>query len=298
MRPFTDIPEPFRSRPFRVDEALEAGLAPHVIDGAQFWSPARGVRIPCTIADTFEVRCQALQLVSPEFSAFSHETAAVLCGLPVPRFDNKIDVIVEPDAVVPKIDGVEGHSGLVLADATKVSDLRVVHPERTFFDLAPSLTLTELVILGDAIVRRWSTPDALTDRAASMKRRRGVVKARKALPLIRPGVDSPPETRIRLMLVWAGLPCPAVNVDVFDRAGGWVARPDLSYPELKIAIEYDGDHHRTDKRQWRRDRARDQNLRDEGWLVITLTADDIFRTPDQTVARIRRAILSRSHQLR
>lgn len=295
MRPFTSVPEPFCSRPFRVDEALLAGLAPKIIDGAQFWSPARGVRVPCTLADTLETRCAALRLVMPELAAFSHETAALLCNLPAPRFDDKVDIIVEPGGVVPNIDGVDGHTGLLSADVTKLGDLRVVHPERTFFDLAQTLTLTELVILGDAIARHWSTPEALTMRAASMKRRRGIVKARKALSLIRADVDSPPETRVRLMLVWAGLPCPEVNLNVFDRAGGWVARPDLSYPELKIAIEYDGDHHRTDKRQWRRDRARDQNLRDDGWIVITLTADDIFRTPDQTVARIRRAIVSRVH---
>jgi hypothetical protein len=94
------------------------------------------------------------------------------------------------------------------------------------------------------------------------------------------------ETRVRLLLVRAGLPCPEVNRDVFDLAGSWLAPPDLSYPALKIAIEYDGDHHRTDRKQWRRDRARDANLREAGWIVITLTADDVFRYPDRTVAKV------------
>lgn len=272
---------------------MAAGLSRSVLSSALFRRPFPGVRVPCTLADTLEVRCEALNLVTPTESAFSHETAALLCGLPVSGFDEQIDVIVNPGAVVPNIEGVDGHSGLATADVTKVNDLRVVHPERTFFDLAPTLTLTALVILGDAIARHWSTPEQLGARAATLKRKRGIVRARKALPLIRSGVDSPPETRVRLMLVWAGLPCPDVNVDVFDQAGGWLARPDLAYLNLKIAIEYDGDHHRTAKDQWRRDRARDQNLRDEGWIVITLTADDIFKRPDLTIARIRRAYLSR-----
>ncbi|WP_147375385.1 hypothetical protein [Jiangella rhizosphaerae] len=43
-------------------------------------------------------------------------------------------------------------------------------------------------------------------------------------------------------------------MNVIDETGAWLARPDLSYPHLKIAIEYDGDHHRTDQRQWRHDK--------------------------------------------
>jgi very-short-patch-repair endonuclease len=70
-------------------------------------------------------------------------------------------------------------------------------------------------------------------------------------------------------------------------------RPDLSYPDLRIAIEYDGDHHRT-SRQWRSDRARRQLLEDAGWIVLEFTADDVLRRPEQTVERIRRAIAGRA----
>ncbi|RIQ24462.1 hypothetical protein [Jiangella rhizosphaerae] len=62
------------------------------------------------------------------------------------------------------------------------------------------------------------------------------------------------ETRVRLLIVDAGLPSPEVGVNVIDHTGTWLARPDHSDPDLKIAIEYDGDHHRTDQRQWQRDR--------------------------------------------
>lgn len=281
------IPEPFNSRPFRVDEALRAGLTRTFLSGPQFRRPYLGVRVPCTLPDTLHVRCQALSLVIPNQAAFSHETAAQLCDLPVPDFDGKVDAMVPPGIVVPNMYNVDGHTGLVRDDVCDVNGLRVVHPERTFFDLAPALNLNSLVILGDAILRRWSTSGQLTAKAITMTRRRGIVIARQALKLIRPGVDSPMETRVRLMLVRSGLPCPEVGVDVHDDAGGWLARPDLAYRELKIAIEYDGDHHRTEKHQWRRDRARDENMRHAGWIVITLTADDVFRHPERTVARIR-----------
>lgn len=294
MPPHLDIPEPFRTAPFRLADALAAGVPRGLLSGPQFRRPFSGVRVACTVPDTLSIRCQALSLVIPDDAAFSHETAAALCELPIPRFDDDVDVTVPPGIVVPQIAGVDGHTGLVLDDVVDVNGLRVVHPERTFYDLAATLRLDDLVALGDAVVRGWSTPESLMGRVADMRRRRGVVVARQALALIRPGVDSPMETKVRLMIMRAGLPCPDVNVDIWDDAGGWLARPDLAYVKLKIAIEYDGDHHRTDKRQWRRDRARDANLREAGWIVITLTADDVHRYAHRTVERIRRHYAARA----
>jgi hypothetical protein len=265
---------------------MRAGLSRKTLDGSRFRRPFHGVRIPADLPDSIQIRAQALGLVLPEHAAFSHETAALLCELPVPRFDGELDIMVPADAVVPQLRGTDGHTGLDPADVIVTRGVRVVHPERTFFHLASELRLDDLVALGDAALRRWCTLEQLTVRAADMTRRRGIVLARQALPLIRPGVDSAMETRIRLMIVRGGLPCPDVGVAVSDDAGGWLARPDLSYRRLKIAIEYDGDHHRTEKRQWRRDRARDENLREHGWIVITLTADDITRHPERTIARI------------
>jgi hypothetical protein len=307
MPRITDIPKEFLATPFRYDAAIRAGLTDNVLRGPQFRRPFPGVRIPCTLPDTLRVRCQAANLILPGEAAFSHETAAELCALPSPRptksqrpessraepedeihpeTQQPIHVIVPPDAVVPNVEGMAGHTGLDPADVIDVDGLRVVTPERTFFHLSERMSVTDLVIFGDAAVRRWTSREELVGRSAGLSRRRGIVRAREALPLICAGVDSPMETRLRLLLVRAGLPCPEVNRDVFDEGGGWVARPDLSYPVLKIAIEYDGDHHRTDRVQWRRDRARDANLREAGWIVITLTADDVFRYPDRTVARV------------
>jgi very-short-patch-repair endonuclease len=98
------------------------------------------------------------------------------------------------------------------------------------------------------------------------------------------------ETRLRLLLVDGGLPCPVVNHHVHDTQGRFVAMPDLTYPDLRIAIEYDGDVHRTDKHTWRRDIARRQALEALGWRVITCTADDVDRTPDRTLSWVRAAL--------
>jgi hypothetical protein len=94
------------------------------------------------------------------------------------------------------------------------------------------------------------------------------------------------ETRTRLVLVFGGLPRPEANRDVFHPDGGWLACPDLVYWAYRVAIEYDGDTHRTDKHQWRDDIFRKSNLEDIGWVVITLTADDVFRRPRMLVDRV------------
>ena len=119
---------------------------------------------------------------------------------------------------------------------------------------------------------------------------------RQAIPLLEPRSDSPMETRLRLLLVLGGLPCPESNRDVVVD-GEWLARPDLSYPALRIAIEYDGDHHRTDRRQWQRDIGRRRLLEDAGWLLIVVTAADVLRHPEAIVERVRRAIAARTRVL-
>ncbi|HEU0041742.1 MAG TPA: hypothetical protein VFQ15_05270 [Jiangellaceae bacterium] len=281
-----EIPEQFRKRPFTVSEADAAGLSRGVLSGPRFRAPFPGVRVPCTLPDTLLVRCEAAALVVPGTAAFCHETAAELWGLPLPRSTDQVHTIVPDKIVVPQIEGIVGHTGLDPDTVQTHDGVRAVHPDRTFFDLAPKLRLDDLVAVGDAILRRWSTLEALTVRASGLSRRRGIVRAREALRLLRPGVDSRMESILRMLVIRAGLPCPEVNVDVYVD-GGWVARPDLSYPELKIAIEFDGDHHRTDKKQWRHDVFRGENMRDAGWIVIVLTADDVLRRPELTIHRIR-----------
>ncbi len=113
--------------------------------------------------------------------------------------------------------------------------------------------------------------------------------------LVRHGVDSPMESRLRLLIVLAGLPEPEVGRTVYDTDGGWLARPDLSYPDLKIAIEYDGRNHLLDSNQWRRDIRRRENLEREGWLVRVITAADVLRAPETVVARIAQDLRARNH---
>lgn len=102
-----------------------------------------------------------------------------------------------------------------------------------------------------------------------------------ARALIRADTDSPKETELRLLLVRAGLPEPAINMPMFDETGGWIQDPDMSYEDYKIAIQYDGGHH-SSPAQRRSDIFRDEDARGLGWLVVVLTQWDLdpFRSRD------------------
>src|SRR5690606_13954526 len=91
----------------------------------------------------------------------------------------------------------------------------------------------------------------------------------------------------------AGFHEPVVQWEVWD-GRHFVARVDLAYPELRSAIEYEGDGHRTDKEQWRKDIQRQRELEDRGWIVIRLTQADLDDDGGALIARLRRAIASRS----
>jgi hypothetical protein len=99
---------------------------------------------------------------------------------------------------------------------------------------------------------------------------------------------------VRLLLVLGGLPEPVAGRDAYDAAGGWIARPDLSYPALRIAIEYDGADH-TKPRQRHRDNRRRESYDQEGWKLLVVTSTDVHTYPAQTLVRVWSALRERRH---
>jgi hypothetical protein len=105
------------------------------------------------------------------------------------------------------------------------------------------------------------------------------------------------ESRSRLVLVLRGLPRPELQYRVFDECGEFIARLDMAYPPLKLAMEYDGRDH-LDAWQQASD-ARRLNLLDAaGWSVLRFTASDLLRMSHakrlQWPPRSREAFLRRS----
>ncbi|HZX08864.1 hypothetical protein [Kribbella sp.] len=248
------------------------------------------------VAVTSRLKVEAALLLTPGAVA-SHHTAFGLWTADEHAGGDVVHVTVErdPHRVLPRVGGLRVHEVQHL-DRVLRDGLPLTPPERTFLDLAPYHDLTGLVTAGDSLVRRTGVePERLIEMATAAIGRRGARLAREAAALVRRGVDSPPESLLRLLLILGGLPEPVVGYVVTDSAGGWLARPDLAYPDLRIAIEYDGLHHLVDARQWRQDIRRRENLEREGWLVRVVTAHDLYQIPQTILARLTQDIHSRHH---
>jgi very-short-patch-repair endonuclease len=157
-----------------------------------------------------------------------------------------------------------------------VSGVPTTTPARTAFDIACRSSVGNAVAAVDALARatRFNVADAQV-LANRYKGHRNVRRARRALTLIDAGAESPRETWLRLLLIDAGYPRPQTQIPVYGEYGELVALLDLGWEDVKIALEYEGDHHRTDRRQFHRDIARYEALPDLGWITVRVTAEDM-----------------------
>lgn len=237
-------------------------------------------------------RCRALSRILPEDAVFSHYTAAALRGVVVPD-EPQVHICTE-SPIEPRIRGVVGHRIQAIGETEVFRGVRLTTPGRTYLDLAARLDQISLLMAGDGLARRDRRGvNGLHAAVLTGSGRRGVKQARLVLPLIDPAAKSAPESRLRFLVITEGLGVPLVNKPLYDAAGEWIAEPDLQFPEFKVAIEYEGDHHRRDPEQWQRDIRRDELMRANGWILIKVTAKDLFTQPAITLGRIRDALLSR-----
>jgi very-short-patch-repair endonuclease len=286
------VPPALRYTPFRGRDAVAAGL----LTRRQLHGPTWRRFFPDVYAHAdveldYFTWCRAAALFLPAGGALSHRSAAYLYGA------NVLPLAAPVDVTVPFHDRLRARPGLRVfrtrltdSDVCRRGGLVVTTVLRTAWDLARGPNLVQAVVGVDALFhRRLVTGDALLSYMWTRDGWPGSLRARRALELAVPGVESPMETRLRLLLVFGGLPPPMVQFEVSDRAGRFVARLDLAYPRYRVGIEYDGDHHR-ERAVFQRDVARLNALRLCGWTMLRFTADDVLRHPDRVVAQVRMAL--------
>lgn len=293
------LPEALQGRAFTVGEAYASGLGDNRLRRADLDAPFHGVRVPTGSTELVD-RCRAAMTFLPAGSAVSHWTALRLHGVDLPSWlalDEQVHVLLPPGSGRVRRRGAATHHSERAVSVTTVAGVPTVRPAQAWTVCASTVTGDELVVLGDGLLRRrspLSSVAALTAEVLSLPPgARGRRRLLMALPDVRARTDSPMETRTRLHLVRAGLPCPAVNEPVHDDAGRFLAMPDLLYRGARIAIEYDGDIHRTERSLWHRDVERRERLQAAGWLVIVVTADSLT-TPAVLTRRVRAALRART----
>ncbi len=169
-----------------------------------------------------------------------------------------------------------------------ISGVAVTTPARTAFDIGRRTDVGAAVARLDALARAtrldvrevWSI-------AGQHPGVRGLRRLETVLQLVDAGAQSPKESWLRLVLIRAGLPRPQTQIPVCGPDGAPFAYLDMGWPDSMVAVEYDGDQHRTDRWQYVKDIRRRERLEQLGWTVVTVVAED---HPADVVRRVRRAL--------
>jgi hypothetical protein len=236
-----------------------------------------------------DTRIRAALVLHPPDAIASHYSAARVLGLPIPEH------LFEHVTVFRSADRrwrpeIKPHVTKRPRRVMTVRGIRTTDPITTFIQLAGSLPLVELVVLGDALVRKYKVRPSTLVAACRESNDYYAGAALQAALYVRRGVDSPMETRLRMLIVLAGLPEPKVDVRLMNEDGTWRRRFDLCYPELRLIVEYDGRHHAEDTGQWNADLERREELEDEEYRILVVTAHGIYVDPERTIERLRRQL--------
>ena len=277
--------------PFTRAEAKRAGVNDHALAGPGYQQVFWGVHVSSDMQLTLPLRALAALTISPPKAVITHHTAARLWGA-IPPDSSAIHITV-PHKNRQKVDGIRSHRVVKMPASTTQRGLPVTSPERTFLNLGPHCDLVELVVLGDSLVRaKATTPQKLAAAAAAWDGQHARL-LRQAASLVRAKVDSPMESRLRMLIVLAGLPEPVVNFEVVDEGGRVRYRIDLSFPQQKLGIEFDGRHHIEREDQWEGDLMRREDLEAEDWKFVVVVSSQVYGDPAQVLTRVRTAMSSR-----
>jgi len=278
--------------PFTRAEAHRAGITDAMLRHQRFRALFRGVYILASTELSLRIWCLAALRIAPDDGVVSHLTALRLYGLDV---GDPWPLHVSTRTVThSRQQGIRTHQRKRRLESVLMGGIPVTTPERTLVDIATKVGLVQLVQACEWMIHRGHTTAERIAVFAVSSHLDGVRRLRRVLGHVRTGAESPMETLVRLMIVFARLPEPACNMVIVDAVGRFVARGDLVYAELKVLIEYDGWHHERDARQRQRDLVRREQLEAAGWRVIVITIADL--ADNRTVIhRIHRALVDRGY---
>lgn len=224
-------------------------------------------------------------------------SAARLLGIPMPRplelWDRSTPVEAATSGARRRSDALVVWHDLRLGDSDleKISHhdprnghsslLRVTTRARTWRDLATHLEPGELVAAGDHLLRiprpglegRWG-PWCEVEELLAVATGRHARRLREAIGRMRVGADSPKETELRLALLAAGLPEPAINVPLVGDDGISRHSPDFQWHDFRVCAEYEGIGH-SDPKQVQRDIRRARAAKAAGFTELRLAARDL-----------------------
>ena len=282
------VPAALMRGPVTLADARHHGLDRWHLQGDGWRRVGPGTYLSARVADTPQMRLEAASRRLPSQAAFSGLTAAWLHGLDVAPCD-PIEI------TVPLRSGVSTRAGMAVRrcamerdDVVKARGLRATSALRTLRDLSIRLPLIEAVVIADmALHARLVSARELAASVEASGGLQGVRTLRQVLAHAEPASESPMETRLRMVLVLAGLPRPEAQVSIRDRFHRFVGRPDLYYRDQHLGLEYDGGVHRETLAE---DNRRQNRLLEAGVRLLRFTGGDIYNSPELVVSVVRSAL--------
>jgi hypothetical protein len=240
--------------------------------------------------------CAAYNTKMRRDAYFTGITAVRLWDLPLPQHlpVSPIEVAVPLGTAPIRGRGVIGRHEPPGVRPVRLQGLRVLDPAATWASAARTLSVPDLVAIGDALVSpiggraALCSIDELRAELESRAGRPGTPRARRAIGFVQVGALSRPESLVRFLLLAGGVPPPELNVPL----GAARAVIDLAWSEYRFGLEYDGEYHRSAS-QFAADIRRQELVHDHGWLLMRITKSDLFGDPRGVVRRVRRRLAAR-----
>lgn len=252
-------------------EAMGDGLSRHEL--RRWYRPLfRGVYISKWSTPTLTDRLVGAWLTSDRSGIIAGVAASALHGAKWVDHTEPVELLVDDRrrqrGLIIRMDRVADD------EVMTVDDLPVTTPARTAFDLGRYQKRYAAIARLDALMR--AAPYSADEIAKLMQRYgpvRGVRQLRELLPLVDAGAESPRESRLRMLLIDNGFPIPETQIPLYDGAVEPFAYLDMGWRHIQLSVEYDGDHHRTDRPQYVKDARRLPKIARRGWEVIRVIAE-------------------------
>ncbi len=277
--------------PFRGSEALAAGLLTPYELRSRYVALHKDVYVQRDSQLTAQLRAKALWLRSRGRGVLAGYSAAALHGSKWIGPELPAAIIYANSRRAPRVQTWE--DSIEPDEICVVEGMRVTTPERTALDLTSRYPKDAAVAAVDALIQ--ATDLKMVDVEMLVARycgRRGMKAARAALELVDGGAQSPKETWLRLLLTEAGFPRPQTQIPVRNEWGWTEAYLDMGWERIKVAVEYDGEHHLTNPYHVRKDIRRHEKVTHRyGWIVVRVVGRD---HPADVTRRVGEAYASRT----
>lgn len=237
----------------------------------------------------------AVHAKSPGTVVFSHQTAALLHGLPLVGRLDQVHVVQASRSGGRRRGDVRHHLWDVpLSQCATRHGMPVTTLERTLVDCGMSLGRRHGLVIADAALHVGADRARCEELLARLPGRRGVVAARWVLDAADDGAESAGETWLRFEVLLAGLPRPETQVRVETASGTFWG--DLGWPDARVILEYDGvakyEASGPASEAVLAEKRRQEAMEAAGWRVIRVVASDL-RDPALLLRQIRQALATR-----